>query len=85
MLRGAYCERRLKMLDSVPVTISDLSDAELDAVAAGNGYSYSFKQLAAGNFALQLASNNQVNASLVSVRSSQGGSQSNNNNAGNQA
>ena len=67
------------------MAISDLSDAELDAVAAGNGYSYSFKQLAAGNFALQIASNNQVNASLFSVRSSQGGSQSNNNNAGNQA
>ena len=85
MLRGAYRERRLKMLDSVPVAISDLSDAELDAVAAGNGYSYSFKQLAAVNLAPQIASNNQVNASLFSVRSSQGGSQSNNNNAGNQA
>ena len=64
------------------MAISDLSDAELDAVAAG--YGYSFKQVALGNFALQLASNNQVNASLFSVRSSQGGVQSNNNNAGNQ-
>ena len=71
------------MLDSVPVAISDLSDAELDAVAAG--YGYSFKQAALGNFALQIASNSQVNASFISVRSSQGGAQSNNNNAGNQA
>ncbi len=71
------------MLNSVPVAISDLSDAELDAVAAG--YGYSFKQAALGNFALQIASNNQVNASFISVRSIQGGGQSNNNNAGNQA
>ena len=65
------------------MAISDLSDAELDAVAAGHGYS--FKQVAVGNFALQLASNNQVNASFFSIGSSQGGTQSNNNNAGNQA
>ncbi len=71
------------MLNSLPVAISDLSDAELDAVAAG--YGYSFKQIALGNFALQIASNNQVNAAFISVRSSQGGGQTNNNNAGNMA
>jgi hypothetical protein len=71
------------MPNSLPVAISDLSDAELDAVAAG--YGYSFKQIALGNFALQIASNNQVNASFLSVRSSQGGGQTNNNNAGNMA
>ena len=71
------------MLNTEPVAISDLSDAELDAVAAGWGYS--FKQVAVGNFALQLATNAQVNAAVLNVHSTQGGSQSNNNNAGNQA
>ena len=70
------------MLNTEPAVISDLSDAELDVVAAG--YSYSFKQISVGNFALQLATNNQLNAAVVNVRSSQGGNQSNNNNAGNQ-
>ena len=72
------------MLNTEAVAISDLSDAELDAVAAGTGY-YSFKQIAVGNFALQIATNNQVNAAVLNIHSAQGGSQSNNNNAGNQA
>lgn len=71
------------MLNTDVVAISDLSDAELDAVAAGWGYS--FKQVALGNFALQIATNNQLNAAVVNVRSNQGGDQGNNNNAGNQA
>jgi hypothetical protein len=71
------------MSNTLPVAISELSDAELDTVAAGWGYS--FKQVALGNFALQIASNSQLNAAVVNIGSSQGGSQLNNNNAGNQA
>lgn len=66
------------------MAISELSDTELDCVAAGWG-GYSPKQIALGNFALQIATNNQVNTALANVRSPQGGSQTNNNNAGNQA
>ena len=65
-----------------PVPISELSDAELDSVAAGWG---STKQVALFNGALQISANNQANAAFVNIRSDQGGSQSNNNNAGNQA
>ncbi len=71
------------MSDTNAVVISDLSDSELDFVAAGWGYS--FKQIALGNTAIQLAENNQVNLAVLNYRSSQGGGQSNNNNAGNQA
>lgn len=63
--------------------VCDLSDAELDSVAAGWGYS--FKQVALGNLAVQVAENNQLNIAALNVRSRQGNSQSNNNNAGNQA
>ena len=65
------------------LAISELSDAELDTVAAGWGYS--FKQFALGNTAVQVAENNQVNIAALNYRSSQGGAQANNNNAGNQA
>ena len=71
------------MLTIDPVPISELSDAELDSVAAGWGYS--FKQVAVLNVAAQYAANNQANAAFVNIHSDQGGSQSNNNNAGNQA
>ncbi len=71
------------MLNTDPVPISKLSDAELDSVAAGWGYSY--KQVAILNVAGQYAVNNQANAAFVNILSSQGSSQSNNNNAGNQA
>lgn len=70
------------MLNNEIAVVSDLSDAELDAVAAG---SYKFKQVALGNFALAFQSNSQVNAAVFNIGSSQGGGQSNNNNAGNQA
>ncbi len=70
------------MLDTQAVAISDLSDAELDVVAAGT---YKFTQVAIGNFALAFQSNSQVNAAVFNIGSSQGGSQYNNNNAGNQA
>ena len=65
------------------MAISELSDAELDAVAAGWGHS--FKQFSFGNTAVQVAANNQLNIAGVNYRSSQGGDQANNNNAGNQA
>ncbi len=71
------------MFNTESSLVSDLSDAELDCVAAGWGYS--FKQFSGGNFALQLASNNQFNAAVLNVGSNQGGNQTNNNNAGNQA
>lgn len=70
------------MLNTDVAVISDLSDAELDVVAAGT---YKFKQVALGNFALAFQQNNQVNAAVFNVGSNQGGSQTNNNNAGNQA
>lgn len=60
------------------MAITELSDAELDTVAAG-----SF-QFALGNLAVQLAANNQLNIAGVNFLSRQGGNQSNNNNAGNQ-
>lgn len=66
-----------------PVPISRLSDAELDAVAAA-GWGYT-KQFAAFNVAAQFSANNQANAAFVNILSDQGGSQYNNNNAGNQA
>ena len=71
------------MTNTYPVAISELSDAELDSVAAGWGYS--FKQIAIGNTAVQVAENNQLNLSGFSFGSRQGGSQTNNNNAGNQS
>lgn len=69
------------MTDTDSMAITELSDAELDTVAAG----FSFKQYAFGNIAVQVAQNNQLNIAGVNYRSSQGGGQANNNNAGNQA
>ena len=71
------------MRNTDPVPISGLSDTELDAVAAA-GWGYT-KQVALFNVAAQYAANNQANLAVVNVRSDQGGSQYNNNNAGNQA
>ncbi len=73
------------MYDINPVPISELTDVELDVVAAGTGWASSFKQVAIYNGALQIASNNQANAAFINVFSNQGGNQNNNNNAGNQA
>lgn len=70
------------MRETDPVPISELSDTELDAVAAGWGYT---KQVALFNVAAQYAANNQANAAFVNIHSDQGGSQYNNNNSGNQA
>lgn len=60
------------MLNTEVALISELSDTELDTVAAGWG-GYSFKQVAIGNGAFQFASNNQANAAFINVHSAQGG------------
>ena len=71
------------MLTTDSILISELSDTELDSVAAGYGYK---KQVAADNVALQLfTSNNQLNLAGANIFAKQGGGQTNNNNAGNQA
>lgn len=72
------------MIDTKSMAITELSDAELDTVSAA-GWGYSFKQFALGNTAVQVAANNQLNIAGINYGSSQGGSQANNNNAGNQA
>jgi len=69
------------MINTDSMAITELSDTELDTVAAG----FSFKQYAFGNIAVQVAANNQLNLAGINYRSSQGGDQANNNNAGNQA
>lgn len=71
------------MRNTDPVLISELSDTEFDSVAAA-GWGYT-KQVAVLNVAAQFSSNNQANAAFVNILSKQGGVQSNNNNAGNQA
>lgn len=71
------------MRNTDPVPILELSDAELDAVAAA-GWGY-MKQVALFNVAAQYAENNQANAAFVNIHSDQGGNQYNNNNAGNQS
>ncbi len=68
-------------MSNTEVIFSKLSDLELDAVAAGNHRSS--RQVAVGNFALQIARNDQVNVSYKSSGAGQGGNQSNVNNAGN--
>lgn len=70
------------MRNTDPVPITELSDTELDAVAAA-GWGYT-KQVAAYNVAVQFASNNQANVAFANYASNQGGNQVNNNNAGNQ-
>ncbi len=66
------------MPDNKVTTVSALSDAELDFVAAGRG-----RQVSIDNIAEQFAHNGQVNLALLSDYASQGGNQSNANNAGN--
>ncbi len=69
------------MLNIEITMISELSDIELDAVAAGHRHSSG--QSAYGNFALQIATNGQLNVAVASDGAGQGGNQSNSNNAGN--
>ncbi len=69
------------MSNDTAMTISELSDADLDAVAAGSHHGSG--QYARDNFALQFASNRQTNLALGSDNAGQGGNQTNSNNAGN--
>lgn len=60
------------------VMISELSDTELDAVAAGTGgYSRNSNNNIRNVAVAQAASNNQLNLALFSRNAGQGGSQSN--------
>ncbi len=72
---------------AVPATcdaaVCELSDAELDLVAAPGGYHGALVSISVGNIALGFQVNNQVNIAILSIGSVQGGSQTNINNAGN--
>jgi hypothetical protein len=73
------------MMSSTEIqTISALSDAELDAVAAAGGFNYN-PQWASYNYAHAVQKNFGANISLVNLYSTQANQQSNNNNAGNQS
>ncbi len=61
----------------------ELSDAELDLVAAAGSYHGAFANVSVGNIAVGFQVNNQVNIAILSFGSVQGGSQTNINNAGN--
>ena len=62
--------------------LCQLSDAELDLVAAGGGHHHRLAQISIGNIAIGIQINNQVNIAVLSAGAMQGGSQSNFNNAG---
>lgn len=61
----------------------ELSDAELDLVAAAGSYRGAFASVSIGNIAIGFQVNNQVNIAVLSLGSVQGGSQTNINNSGN--
>ena len=61
--------------------LCQLTDAELDLVAAGAGR-HRFSQVSIGNIAIGFQINNQINIAVLSAGATQGGSQSNFNNAG---
>ena len=61
----------------------ELSDAELDLVAAAGSYHGALVSVSVGNIALGFQVNNQVNIAVLSLGAVQGGSQTNINNAGN--
>ena len=62
--------------------LCQLSDDELDLVAAGGGHRYKLAQVSVGNIAIGIQVNNQINIAVLSAGAVQGGSQSNLNNAG---
>ena len=66
-----------------PVAVCELSDAELDLVAAAGSYHGAFVDISVGNIAIGFQVNNQVNVAILSFGSVQGGSQTNINNSGN--
>jgi hypothetical protein len=61
--------------------LCQLSDAELDLVAAGVSH-HKLAQISIGNIAIGVQINNQINIAVLSAGAMQGGSQSNFNNAG---
>lgn len=63
--------------------VGELSDAELDLVAAAGSYHGRFAAVSIGNIAIGFQVNNQVNIAILSIGSVQGGSQTNINNSGN--
>lgn len=62
--------------------VCELSDAELDLVAAAGSPRGSLVNVSIGNIAIGFQVNNQVNVAVLSFGSVQGGSQTNINNSG---
>ena len=60
----------------------ELSDADLDLVAAAGSSRGSLVSVSIGNIAIGFQVNNQVNIAVLSLGSVQGGSQTNINNSG---
>ena len=72
-------ERQNAVANYEAAALCQLSDAELDLVAAGR---QRFAQVSIGNIAIGFQINNQVNIAVLSPGATQGGSQTNFNNAG---
>ena len=72
-------ERQNAVANYEAAALYQLSDAELDLVAAGR---HRFAQVSIGNIAIGFQINNQVNIAVLSAGAMQGGSQTNFNNAG---
>lgn len=62
--------------------VCELSDAELDLVAAAGSTRGSLVNISIGNIAIGFQLNNQINIAVLSLGSIQGGSQTNINNSG---
>ncbi len=62
--------------------VCELSDAELDLVAAAGTSRGSLVNVSIGNIAVGFQLNNQINIAVLSLGSIQGGSQTNINNSG---
>ncbi len=62
--------------------VCELSDAELDLVAAAGSFRGAFANISIGNIAIGFQVNNQINIAVLSLGSIQGGSQTNINNSG---
>ena len=62
--------------------VCELSDADLDLVAAAGSYHGGLVNISIGNIAIGFQVNNQVNIAILSLGAIQGGSQTNINNSG---
>ncbi len=82
MQNAITAERFQAAITYEATALCELSDAELDAVAAGSGFHNAFAQVSIGNIAIGFQVNNQVNVAVLSLGVFQGGSQTNINNAG---